>query len=133
MVLKMTCLIPWDSIYSVQLYLLQCDGVKDDLSDAMEWYPFRNDSSSGLIHINHTGQKKQNKHLKDIICKAWLESLNWPKLRDRIGEQIFRGVVGNQGGWRGKIQDMVWAKNKFRYKQNHCFRNLNLVCSFNIF
>jgi len=33
----------------------KCDGVKDDLSDAMEWYPFRNDSSSGLIHINHTG------------------------------------------------------------------------------
>ena len=40
MVLKMTSLMPWNGIYSVQLYLLQCDGVKADLSDAMEWYLF---------------------------------------------------------------------------------------------
>ena len=36
MVLKMTSLMSWNGIYSVQLYLLQCDGVKEDLSDAME-------------------------------------------------------------------------------------------------
>ena len=41
MVLKMTSLMPWNGIYSVQLYLLQCDGVEHDLSDVMEWYLFR--------------------------------------------------------------------------------------------